>query len=396
MKKILLITQYFPPDMAGTGRVAQELAEDLLNAGYDLEVIAGMSPHFNEKGYKDYTSKVPVKRIWYIRFNKNSKIGRLFNFLSFPMSLLVHLFIFRKADIVIMFSNPPTIVAVGAMINLLLGKGVHYILQDIYPDLMVQLQILSTKSLLTRGMRHLNTWGFYHMEKIVVLSESMNKYVVDSYRLKDEKVVTIPNWADTTKIYPASKDNPWSQVAKYVDKFVVLYAGNIGLTYNFQPVLEAAEYLKDDKGVVFLFIGEGGNKRSLQEQVVSKKLKNVHFMSYVAEGDYNKLLASSDCHIVIHSPGMDSYNLPGKVYSYFASGRPVIAISDKNSELSRLISESKAGITVSTSEELQNIITKLKENQSLKVEFGREGRDFVEKYYSRKKVTAKYVSLVLG
>ena len=394
MEKVVFISQYFPPDMVGSGRVMQELAEGLSESGYDLKIIAGTSRYFNKKSYGEYTSGVNVERVWHFRFSNDSKIGQLLNFISFPLSLLVHLFSFRKANKVIVVSSPPTVILIGALINTLWGKKVYLILQDIYPDLAIHLGVLSERSFLVRGMRHLNRWSFKHIYKIVVLSDSMSTYLAKSYDLQTDKVMTISNWADTEKIYPAPKSNPWSQVSRYVDKFVVLYAGNIGLSYDFTPILDAAEQLKEYKDIVFLLVGEGKNKKMLQDQARARGLGNIDLMSYVAEEDYNKLLASADCQIVIHKQGMDPFNLPGKVCSYMASGRPIIALAQRKGELSRLLSSAKAGMDVGNARELTEAIKKLRADPQLAAKLGENGRKYTLKHYDRKLVIRKYLRLL--
>ncbi len=394
MKKIILITQYFPPDTAGTGRVMGELTEDLSNYGFDIRVVAGMTHYFNRKKYRDYKNKISVKRIWHVHFDNALKLGRLLNFISFPLFLLFHLTSFRKADKIIMVSNPPTIVGLGAFLNILWDKKIYFILQDIYPDLALHLGVLSKKSFLASRMRALNKWAFQHIEKIIVLTDQMSKYLALSYNLPTEKISTITNWADTEEIYPVPKDNPWSRVSGYANKFLILYAGNISKIYDLGIVLKAAEHLKNEPDIVFLFVGEGGAKKLLQTLVKSKNLSNVDFMSYVAEEDYNKLLSSADCHLVLQNPGMENFNFPGKVYSYLASGVPIIGICKRKSELAKLIGSARAGLTAEDSKEMTDIIIRIKNNLSLKEKMGQNGREYTIKYYSKRSKTHQYSALL--
>jgi len=394
MDKILLITQYFPPDMTGTSRVMQELAEDLSKSGYNLEIISGTSHYFNKKSYREYDSDITIKRLWHFTFTNTSKIAQLLSYISFPLSLITHLFSFRKFDKVIIASSPPTVVFIGTLINIFWGKKIYFILQDIYPDLAIHLGALSNSSFSSRGMRYLNKWSFKYTYKIVVLSDSMKQYLRKAYDLPEEKVVIINNWVDAEKIHPLSKDNSWSQVSGYANKFIILYAGNIGFSYNFTPLLEAAEFLKEDKDIIFLIVGEGRSKKELQDYVIEHRLKNIDFISYVAEEDYNKLLASASCHIVIHNPGMDNFNFPVKTYSYMASGRPIIAITQDGGELSQLLASANAGMSVEDVFEFREAVKKLKTNPGVAAKTGENGRNYVLKHHDRKLLTKKYVELL--
>ncbi|KKP97770.1 MAG: Capsular polysaccharide synthesis enzyme Cap5L [Parcubacteria group bacterium GW2011_GWD2_38_12] len=395
-EKILLITQYFPPDMAGTGRVMEELAENLSYYEYEITVLTGKSRYFNQRGYKEYCGKMPVKRIWYPHFNKDIEVGRILNFISFPIMILMRIFFIKRFDKIIIVSNPPTNVGIGALINKLFKKKIYYILQDLYPDLAVNLNIISEKSLLTRMMRWLNKWSFEYIEKIILLSESMNRYFRDHYCGLENKTVVISNWADPVKITPLSKDNSWSRLSGYYDKFVVLYAGNIGLFQNFNPILKAAKLLKEDKGIIFLFVGEGGDKNNLQKEVEKENLSNVDFMSYVPDEDYAKLLASAGCCIVTLKKGMENFCFPGKIYSYLAAGRPIIAISDKLSELAKLVLDNDMGFVVDNENgiELKNSIKNIKEDKNLFNRLCNNSRNVLLNKFTRSRIVKQYFDIL--
>lgn len=393
-EKILLITQYFPPDMAGTGRVMEELAEDLSSYGYEVVVLTGKSHYFNLHNYGDYCGKVPVKRIWFPHFNKDIKIGRLFNFISFPVMILTHLFFIKNFDKIIIVSNPPTIVGAGAIINKLLNKKVYYILQDLYPDLAIHLGVISKNSVLENLMSWINKQGFNRVEKIILLSDSMKKYFDQYYSKWRDKTVVITNWADPQKIQQLPKDNPWSRVSGYYEKFVILYAGNIGLFQEFDVILKTAELFRDDKDTIFLFVGEGGDKNRLQKIVIERNLENVDFMSYISDEDYNKLLASADCFIASLKSGMEKFGFPGKIYSYLAAGRPIIAITDSFGEFADLVLKNNVGFTVNNESELENVIKKIKNDKSLMERLSFNSHNLLLNKFTRSKIIHQYLNIL--
>jgi glycosyltransferase involved in cell wall biosynthesis len=392
-EKILLISEYFPPDMAGTGMVMEELAHDLQKTA-EIRVLAGKTSYFNKELYANYRTNIRVKRIWHPNLNKNLKIGRLLNFIFFPLAVMTRLFSLKKADKIIIVSNPATIIVVGGLANFLFQKKVYYIWQDMYPDLAVELNMATKQSFSVRMMKKINHFGFSRVEKIILLSDKMKEYFAKEYSPWVSKTTVITNWVDTTKIYPSSKDNPWSQVARYKDLFVVLYAGNIGLAYNFDPVLDAAIRLQNEKNIVFLFVGEGAQKTDLQNIKISKNLTNVDFMGYVPNEDYNKLLATADCHIVSIKNGIDNYSFPGKIYSYMASGRPILAITDQRSILAELVTKNSIGFVVSDGAQLADAILKIKNNTDLSVILGQNSRKLAQQSYSRSHVTKQYLEVL--
>ncbi len=393
-EKILLITQYFPPDSAGTGWVMEKLAEDLQISGREVLIMAGRTKFFTRGSYGEYQSKVKVKRIHHLYFNKDFRLGRIVNYFSFPLASLLHFWLFRWADKIIMVSTVPTTIGLGAVVNRLFSKRVYYIWQDIYPDLAVHLGIIRPSSILVCAMRWLNRWSLDYLEQVVVLSNSMRQYLEISYPEAAKKTIVITNWEDPEEIFPFSKDNPWSRVSGYHGKFVVLYSGNIGLFQDFDPVVEAAELLRENNEIIFLLVGEGGNKKRLQEIVRQKQLPNVDFMSYVARADYNKLLATADCHLVSLKPGMESFGFPGKVYSSLASGRPIIAITERTGELGRLILENETGMVAESGAELATAVKNLKQNQDLRRRLGQNSRRVLVEKCARQTLTRRYLDLI--
>ena len=196
--------------------------------------------------------------------------------------------------------------------------------QDLYPDLAIHLGYSSPHGIMSVVMYGLNHVGFAAARKIVVLGEGMRRHFATNphYRQWVNKVIIIPNWEDPEQVFPVDKDNAWSRLAGYDHGFTVLYAGNIGLIQNLDPILEAARILNGNiksngdknqigtQDITFLFAGEGGRKIYIQKKAADMGLDNVRFITYVPTENYNDLLATADCGIVALKPGMDSFGFP--------------------------------------------------------------------------------------
>jgi len=394
-EKILLISPYFPPDSAGTGFVMEELAESIQKSGRVVHVLAGQTQYCTTARYHTYKSRVSIHRIWHCYMNKNSKFGRIMNYLSFPIAVLFHTHLLRWADTIIIVSTIPTTIGLAPLLNKFFKKNVHYIWQDIYPDLVIHLGAITQSSLLARSMRWLNEKSLPYVDHIIVLCDDMKTYVAQHYQgAWTNNVVVINNWENPDEIVPLSKDNPWARVSGYYEKFIVLYSGNIGLFQDFDTIIQAAKLLQYDRNVVFLFVGEGGSKKDIQDTVRTKNLQNVDFMSYVPQEDYNKLLATADAHIVSLKPGMEQFGFPGKLYSSLAAGRPVLAVGRVGGELIRTVITHHIGLTASTAQELADNITRLKNDTDLRSTLGEQGRSVFLDKWSVNKATQQYMQLL--
>jgi len=404
-EKILIISQYFPPDMASTGYVMSELAADLAPYGKEIMVIAGRTGYYAECSYKQYKSiggggvadgsAVKVKRVGPGSINKDKAMGRISSYLLFTASAMCQFRSFRWADKVIIVSNPPTLVGLCAFVRVFFRKPAYFMVQDLYPDLAIHLGYASPHGIMSAVMYALNRIGFSKAEKIVLIGEAMRRHFATDphYRRWADKAVVIPNWEDPEQVFPAAKDNPWSRLTGYNDRFVVLYAGNIGLIQDLDSVLEAAKILSD---IVFLFAGEGGRKIYIQKKAADMGLDNVRFITYVPTENYNDLLATADCCIVALKPGMDSFGFPVRTYSYMAAGRPILAVTEKDNELYALVEDNAVGISAYDGKTMAEAILRLKNDPALAKRLGDNGRAVLLKKFARRVSTGKYNELIDG
>jgi glycosyltransferase involved in cell wall biosynthesis len=282
--------------------------------------------------------------------------------------------------------------------------------QDLYPDLAIHLGYSSPRGIMSVVMYGLNHIGFAASRKIVVLGEAMRSHFATDphYRKFADKAVIIPNWEDPEQVFPAAKDNPWSRLVRYNDRFVVLYAGNIGLIQDLDSILDAAKILNGNgktpgdknqvgsKDITFLFAGEGGRKIYIQKKAADMGLDNVRFIGYVPMESYNELLATADCGIVALKPGMDSFGFPVRTYSYMAAGRPILAVTEKDNELYTLVKDNEIGLSAYDGQSLASAVLKLKNDPALAKRLGENGRAVLLKKFARKVSTGRYNEMIDG
>ncbi len=113
----------------------------------------------------------------------------------------------------------------------------------------------------------------------------------------DEKIALVYPWVDLKLIHPLPQNNSFTQEYGLNNQFIVLYAGNIGLSQGFEHILDAAEILINHPDVHFLLVGEGTAKGTLQKQVEQRNLKNIHFIAFQPRERLPEVLASADVSI---------------------------------------------------------------------------------------------------
>jgi colanic acid biosynthesis glycosyl transferase WcaI len=215
--------------------------------------------------------------------------------------------------------------------------------------------------------------------------------------VSDEKISVIPVWADPDIVSPMPKENNFRVKHGLSGKFVVMYAGNIGLTSSPDDVLESAELLRDQSDISFVIVGEGVRKAELEATAKNKKLENLIFLPYQPREMLSELLAAADLSLVTLNRSSSRTSLPSKSFSIMASARPILAISPANSELAALVQELGCGVNVPPEhpELLAVTILKLKQQNEELAAMGKNGRIQLENKYSRARCVNEYETMLL-
>jgi glycosyltransferase involved in cell wall biosynthesis len=180
---------------------------------------------------------------------------------------------------------------------------------------------------------------------VVTLGRDMARLVEDKSKGLTQ-VSVIPNWGDVDVITPTLKaENALLQELNLADKFIVHYSGNHGRTHDLPSLIEAAELLKEESDIHFLFIGEGSGKAEAVGRAEALGLSNVTFRTFVDRSELNTSLNASDVSVVAFKTGMAGISVPSRLYNLMAAGKPILAVVDDASEVADVIREAELGVT---------------------------------------------------
>ncbi len=193
---------------------------------------------------------------------------------------------------------------------------------------------------------HLNRFLISRAARIVALGETMAQRLIEGKGADPRRVTVIHNWADTAAIVPSEKQNAFAQAHGLHDRFVVLHAGNIGLSQNLDVVIEAAALLRDRHDIVFLFIGDGNRRAALEAAAAAQGLVNVRFLPFQPRDQLRWTYAASDVCLVSLKPGLAGYIVPSKLYPILAAGRPYLAAVEASSEVAAVTERYRCGVLV--------------------------------------------------
>ena len=402
--RILLLTLYYAPDVGANAEVVTALAEGLADLGHELIVVTAL-PHYEHNRIDHaYRGKLVqredagairvVRTYLYVPQDKTRLLGRLLNYVSFNLlSTLVGLFAGRF-DVVLAPSPPLTIGLSAYAISRLRGVPYVYNVQDIYPDVAVRLGVLQNARLI-RFFRWMERLVYRGAAAVTVLSEGARRNLLDK-GVPGHKVHVIPNHVDTDFVRPLPKDNTFARRHGLHERFVVLYAGNVGLSQGLGSALEGARLLADLPDVTLLIVGNGAAKAGLEAQAGEMGLGNVVFLPFQPRGDLPEVYASADVCLVTLRRGLGAESVPSKAYTIMAAGRPMIASVDGEAETRRLIEASGCGLWVAPEDPaaLAEAVRALHADAGARARYGANGRAYVTAHHTPEIVARQYDTLL--
>ncbi|WP_319586140.1 glycosyltransferase family 4 protein [uncultured Desulfobulbus sp.] len=386
--KICLLSEYFYPDnMGSTGTVLSNLCRYLKDNYQDVDIDVITSKNLYRGGEccipKEDWNGIRITRINCPPTKQESTVKRLLYGILFTKLAFWKLLFRTKYDIVFVVTNPPMLAEAAWWTKLFKHTPFVYLIHDLHPDVPVRLGSLPADGLIAGLSRLIQNKWLHAADRVVVLGRCMKKYLGKAYHLPESRIEVITNWSDPDTVTPTDTNTKFRK-ENTLDGFVILYAGNLGKFQNFDDLLDAASTLsKIHPDITFAFVGEGAKKDYIRTRAEEMKLDNIRMFTHVPPEDLGDLLCSADVSIISLEPGMEGLGVPSKMYNILASGRPIVALLSKDSEVAMVLDEAKCGIQVDhgNPSALVDAFSRLYEDETLRSDMGKNARSiFLEKY----------------
>lgn len=343
--KVLVLSEYFWPDQASTGRLLGDLLGRLKedNPDWHIDVLTSARVYRGEprEGLPRHETwrGVHIWRLASLRTGKDTFWRRALSDLLFSARATVRAGLWRH-DVILVVTNPPLLPMLAALLSSLKGTPVVYLIHDLYPDVPVALGLWRADGVAVRLLRTLQRFSLERAARIIVLGECMKEYLQQQYRIPPDRIAVIPNWATVT---PPGNPADGPLVRRTFD---LVYSGNIGESHDFDTILKAAERLQTVPTIRFLVIGDGARAEYLRRQVERMHLSSLTFRPFLPEADFAAVLGEASLGLVTLEPGMEGLGVPSKIYNLLACGVPLLAVVGERSEVARLIRQEGVGYCV--------------------------------------------------
>ncbi|HUE11663.1 MAG TPA: glycosyltransferase family 4 protein [Steroidobacteraceae bacterium] len=401
MRRLIFINRFFFPDHSATSQILSDLAFYLAGAARDVHIVTSRQIYDDPKASlpADETIQgVHVHRVHSTQFGRSGLVGRSIDYFSFYRSVWRCLRgIARQDDIVVAKTDPPllSIVAMAAVRR----RGARLVnwLQDIYPELAVELGVPFIRGPVASGLAAARNRSLRLAEATVAVGDLMGQKVV-ALGASPARVHIIPNWCDDEAIKPLSETrNPLREAWGLQEKFVVGYSGNLGRAHDFATVLAAAERLRDDRPIVFLMIGGGRRFDDLARTVKERGLDaSFRFVAYQERAMLAYSLGVPDVHWLSLNPSLEGLIVPSKFYGIAAAGKPIIVIGANDGELARLVRKHECGIVIAPGDgvALAATVSRLANNPASVAELGAQARRMLEMHFTRQQAFERWHRLL--
>lgn len=399
-KTIWIINQYAGSPQHGMEYRHYYLAHELVKSGHNVTIISGSYSHLYTK-LPNISGKFTEENIDGINYcwvntppyKRSTSFGRIWNMLVFafrifflPTSKL------NKPDAIIVSSPSlfPVLFA-NRMAKKYKAKFIFEV-RDIWPLTLQELGNLSSLHPLVFIMQWFENFGYKKADKVVSVLPGAFLHM-EKKGMRNDKFVFIPNGITVTETDQKGRET-LEEIKILQGKFIVGYAGSMGVSNALDYLVDAAQLLRQHKEIVFVLIGKGEEKERLKEK--AKKLPNVIFLNPVAKDQIAGVIQHFNvCYIGWKKEKLYRFGISAnKIYEYMLASKPIVhSVSAFNDP----VAEAHCGISVDpeNASAIADALLKLSILPLTELEtMGSKGRSFVLKNNTYEQLAKKLVSLI--
>jgi glycosyltransferase involved in cell wall biosynthesis len=387
--RLLLINQTFWPDVSATAQHLADFAEHMTARGHEVCVIA------SRRSYEaDDVRTLPRKEVWRgitiyrvagSPFGRESNKGRMLDFLFFVLFAGLRATFLRRTDVVATLTTPPMIGLIGVWLKLIKRSRFVYWVMDLYPDVMVVHGMLTWKSPIAKFLEFFSRLVIRHCDAAVALGPKMAQ-ILRAKGARPDRVEVVSVWSDAEEVNPDAPDAGAFRRAHGLDgKFLVVYAGNLGIMHDARVITRAAERLAHRDDIRFLFVGSGRRRAEAEQFAKDHALANVSFFPYQPREKLGGMLTSADVHLITMVEGAEGLIVPSKLFGIMAAGRPSIFIGPRDADTAQVIDAEDCGVCLAPHDDegLAREIERLAADDRERTRLGRAARAALLARYTR-------------
>jgi glycosyltransferase involved in cell wall biosynthesis len=394
VRRLCILTQYFPPEMGAPQARLSELGERLLDLGWEVEALTALPNYPTGRVFDGYDVRRPVvEQIGRIRTVRvplyTAKTGfskRLRSYLSFAAS--ASRFgprLCRRPDLLFVESPPLFIGYAARYLSWRWKCPFVFNVSDLWLDSAIRMGIVKPGLAATMAGRLEHK---LYRKAAGVTGQSLE--IIDAVRQVVSKVraEVITNGVEPARFGPDKADDSARELLGRESGPIFIFAGLLGLPQGLDQILDLAASLPDDIPGRFVLVGEGPAREHLVERIAREKIARVRIIPVQPRERIPALLASSDVALITLGMSIPG-SVPSKIYEAMATSLPILLIAD--GESARRVSDAECGIAVSPGDKnaAGEALRKLAADGELRKRLGSAGRRAAETTYHRNEIAKR-------
>ena len=404
--KLLILTQYFPPEVGAPQNRLFELAIRLQKLGVEITVITAMPNYPQMEIYEGYKNKkyvyeelegLKIHRSKIFVSKSKSIVNRLRNYFSFVLSSAKTGKRIKGNFDFLMCESPPLFLGYSAL-YLTRKKNAKLIfnVSDLWPESAEKLGVVTNKWLLKLAY---NLEKKLYKKSVLITGQTQGICSNINQRFPTIKTYWLPNGVDLSYYNPETiEETNWRQKNKFTpDDFIFLYAGIIGIAQGLEIIINAAKNFKNSTSLKFVLMGSGPEKEKLQLLKSELKLENVFFLEPVSKKEMPFALKSINA-AIIPLKKLDLFlgAIPSKIFENLAMEVPILlGVDGEAREL--FITKGNCGLFFEPENEADLIekILQITTHKNLALQYGKNGRLFVNEFFNRENIANNFYNELL-
>lgn len=405
--KILVVSQFFPPEMGAPAGRFHDFAQNWLAQGHEVSAVTGF-PNFPagviHEGYrgrlymKEEVDGVKVHRCWILTTPR--RLSRPLSYASFLLSSTLCVLLARlRYDVVVATIPPPTVGLPGVLAALRKRVPLVLDLRDIWPEAIVQSGRL-TNSAIIGIFEGIASFLYRRAARITAVTEGWKKRLVEK-GVPAEKLHVISNGVDMSAFDDVPAELPAAFDVLDPDARWFTYAGILNRPQGLEFILEAAAVLRDREPELyarsqFVMIGEGPIETELRALREERGLDHVVFVPRQPRDAVYACLQRSFAVLVTLRPRKDTSTVPSKIYECMASGRPVLYQAGGEGASTLRAADGGTVVEPGSASALAAAMAAYLKDPARADAHGAAGRAFVARHYDRRVLARRFSDLLEG
>jgi colanic acid biosynthesis glycosyl transferase WcaI len=401
--RVLILSQYYTPEPIPK---PAELAASLSEAGDAVTVITGCPNYPSGKLYaghslpvlrRENVGGIRVIRTFELPYHGRSAIGRIANYVSFMLSAPWGCLLAPKFDVIYVWHPPLTVGLAAWVIARLRGVPFVYDVQDIWPEAAVLAGVLKEGGVV-RFLARVEKFVYRRAAHLITVTEGARQNLIGK-GVEPTRVTALPHWFTPSTLATTGGEARDKVRASYgwSEKFVFLFAGNLGMVQGLDVIIHAAAQIRGDARIHVVFVGDGADRARLQALVRTLQLgPQVQFVDRQPVERMGEFYGAADALLVhLKWSELSAYVIPSKTLAYLASGKPIVMAM--HGAAADLVRAAEAGLVVppdapaELAAAMQAMVALPPERRE---RMGACGREFLHRHLSRDVVAPRYRELL--